>query len=133
NYGLIEEAENVTPKLLKYAERIVGILLSATVVVLLIVHATHTGALWRDEAATLQLAQMSTVGEIAANFQHEAFPIPFALLIRTYVGVFGASDASLRWFGFAIGVALLAAAWFNSRALVDRGPFLFLSLFTLNA
>src|SRR5436305_11720912 len=101
--------------ILALAERIFTVLLSALLLFFLFVRATHAGALWRDEAATLRLAQMPTVGEIAANFQHEAFPIPFPLLIRTYVGVFGASDASLRWFGFAIGVALLAAAWFNSR------------------
>jgi hypothetical protein len=123
----------VNPKFLKYCEWIVAILLSTVVLFFLFVRATHAGALWRDEAATLQLAQMPTVGDIAANFQHEAFPIPFPLLIRAYVGIFGASDASLRWFGFAIGAGLLAAAWFNSRALDDRGPFLLLSLFSLNA
>ena len=120
-------------KFFKYCEWTVAILLSTVVLFFLCVRATHAGALWRDEAAMLQLAQMPTVGEIAANFQHEAFPIPFPLLIRTYVGVFGANDASLRWFGFTVGVALLAVAWFNSRALDYRGPLLFLSLFGLNA
>ena len=120
-------------KFLKSCEWIIAIVLSTVALFFLFLRAANAGALWRDEAATLQLAQMPTVGEIAANFQHEAFPIPFPLLIRTYVEVFGASDASLRWFGFAIGMALLAAAWFNSRALDGRGPFLFLALFTLNA
>jgi len=119
----------VNPKLIKYAERIIAILLSATVLFVLFVRAMHAGALWRDEAATLQLAQMPTLHEIFSNFQHEAFPPPFPLLIRTYVALFGASDASLRWFGFAIGVTLIAAAWFNSHALGDRGPVLFLTLF----
>lgn len=123
----------MNPKFLKYAEPTVAILLSAVVLFFLFLRTTHAGALWRDEAATLQLAQMPTVGEIRANFQHEAFPIPFPLLIRTFIGVFGASDASLRGFGFAIALALLAAAWFNSRALNDCGPILFLPLFALNA
>ncbi|MEY2542708.1 MAG: Dolichyl-phosphate-mannose-protein mannosyltransferase, partial [Verrucomicrobiota bacterium] len=119
--------------ILKAAELVVAILLSAVVIVLLIIRATHAGALWRDEAATLHLAQMPTLGDVAANFQHEAFPLPFPLLIRTYVALFGASDASLRWFGFVIGVAMVAVAWFNSRAINDRGPLLFLTLFGLNA
>jgi len=119
--------------ILKWLELATAVLLSTVVLLLLVIRATNAGALWRDEAATLQLAQMPTVGEIVANFQHEAFPVPFPLLIRGYAAVFGARDASLRWFGFAVGVALLAAAWFNSRTFGDRGPLLFLALFGLNA
>jgi len=123
----------VNLKLIKYAEWTVAILLSAAVLFLLMVRATNAGALWRDEAATLQLAQMPTLGDVAANFQHEAFPLPFPLLVRSYIALFGATDASLRWFGFVIGVAMVAVAWFNSRAIKDRGPLLLLTLFGLNA
>ena len=123
----------MNPKLIRYAERIIAILLSALVLFFLGVRAMHAGPLWRDEAATVQLAQLPMLSDIVANFQHEAFPPPFPLLIRTYVALFGASDASLRWFGFAIGVTLIAAAWFSSRALGDRGPLAFLALFGLNA
>lgn len=111
----------------------IAIALTATVLFLLVIRATNAGALWRDEAATVQLAQMPTIGDIAANFPHEAFPVPFPLLLRVYTALFGGSDASLRWLGFAVGAALLAAAWFNSRAIGDRGPVVFLSLFCLNA
>ena len=111
----------------------VAILLTATDLFFLGMRATHAGALWRDEAATLQLAQMPAISDIAANFEHEAFPIPFPLLVRSYAAVFGGSDASLRWFGFAVGVGLIAAAWFNSRLIGDRGPVLFLALLGLNA
>ncbi len=114
-------------------ELLTAVLLTATVIFFLVLRATNAGALWRDEAASLQLAQLSSVTDIAENFQHEAFPIPFPLLIRGYTAIFGASDASLRWFGFAVGVALITAAWFNSRKLGDRSPLLFLSLFGLNA
>ncbi len=110
-----------------------AILLTAVVLLFLAMRATHTGALWRDEAATLQLAQSPTISEIVANFQHEAFPVPFPLLIRGYTGLFGASDPSLRWFGFVVGLALLGSAWFNSRSIGDRGPIFFLALFGLNA
>lgn len=123
----------MNPKLIKYAEWIVAVLLSAAVLFLLIVRATHAGALWRDEAATVQLAQMPTLAEVASNFQHEAFPLPFPLTIRSYAALFGASDTSLRWFGFIVGVAMVAVAWFNSRAAGNRGPLLFLVLFGLNA
>src|SRR5436305_12555679 len=110
-------------------ELLIAILLSATVLFFLAIRATHAGALWRDEAATLQLAQMPTVSDIAANFQHEAFPLPFPVLVRSYITLFGASDASVRWFGFTVGVAVLAIAWFNSRTRGESGPLLFPALF----
>ena len=119
--------------IMKLAELVTAVFLSILVLFFLGVRATHAGALWRDEAATVQLAQMPALNDVAKNFQHEAFPLPFPLLIRSYTALFGASDASLRRFGFAIGVTLLAAAWFNSRALGDRGPLAFLALFGLNA
>src|SRR6266705_461394 len=119
--------------IMKLAELVTAVFLSILVLFFLGVRATHAGALWRDEAATVQLAQMPALNDVAKNFQHEAFPLPFPLLIRSYTALFGASDASLRWFGFAIGVTLIAAAWFSSRALGDRGPVLFLTLFGLNS
>jgi hypothetical protein len=118
---------------LAFVELTIAILLTATVLFLIAMRAVHAGALWRDEAATFQLAQLPAVSEIAANFQHEAFPLPFPLLVRGYAAIFGGSDASLRWFGFAVGIALVAAAWLNSRSVRDRGPLLFLGLFGLNA
>jgi len=118
--------------MVKSAEIVMAVLLSAMFLFFLAVRATNAGALWRDEAAVVQLAQLPTISEVAANFQHEAFPLPFPLLIRSYVAVFGESDASLRWFGFVVSVALLGAAWFNSRTLGDRGPLLFVILFGLN-
>jgi hypothetical protein len=137
---MIDQAQAVQPQpapsrqidILAWVELSTAILLFATVLFFLVVRATNAGALWRDEAATLQLSQMP-VSEILSNFQHEAFPPPFPLLIRAYTTLFGDSDASLRWFGSAVGVLLLAAAWFNSRKLGDRGPLFFLALFGLNA
>lgn len=119
--------------ILALAERIFAVLLSALVLFFLFIRATHAGALWRDEAAALQLAQMPTVSEICSNFQRESFPLPFPLTIRGYVALFGASDTALRWFGFIVGGALLTVSWLNARRIGDSGPLLFLALFGLNA
>ena len=118
--------------IIRSAELFLAVLLSGMFLFFLVIRAENVGALWRDEAAVVQLAQMGSFGEIFSNFPHEAFPVPFPLLIRGYVSVFGASDGSLRCFSFIVSVALLAAAWFNSRTLGDRGPTLFIILFGLN-
>lgn len=117
---------------LKRAEWVVAILLSAMTAVLLAVAATHAGALWRDECAVVQLAQMPSIADIFRNFQHEAFPPLFPLIVRGYTALFGSSDAALRIFGFVVGCFLVAALWINSRALGRDLPLVALSLTVLN-
>lgn len=117
---------------LKRAEWIVAILLSAVAIVLLGVEATHAGALWRDECAVVQLAQMSSVSDILGNFQHEAFPPLFPIIVRGYMAFFGSTDIVLRIFGFAVGCFSIAAFWINSRSLRSDVPLIALALTVLN-
>jgi hypothetical protein len=117
---------------IKRIELIVSILLSAGVFCFLVVRATHAGSLWRDECGALQLARMPAFSDIARNFQHEAFPLVFPTTLRVYTNLFGTQDAVLRCFGVAVGVALMAVAWWNCRAIGDQGPSLFLVLVGLN-
>jgi hypothetical protein len=100
------------PRKIAIAELVVAACLSLTVLVLLFVRATHAGPLWRDECGALHLAQLSSFAEIARNFQHEAFPLLFPTALRVYSHIFGTSDVALRFFGFAVGVGLVAATWF---------------------
>ena len=117
---------------LKRSELAFAVLLTATTLFLLVIRATHAGALWRDECAVVNLARMPSLTDITQNFQHEAFPVPFPILIRTYTNVFGSSDAALRCFGVAAGVALLGALWFSSHLTGRAPPLLSLALLGLN-
>jgi hypothetical protein len=117
---------------LRRVEWIVAILLSLMVLLLIAVRLTHAGALWRDESAVVQLARMPHLGDIARNFQHEAFPIPFPILIRGYTDLFGTNDTALRAFGAVVGVALLCALWFSAACAGERLPLISLSLLGLN-
>jgi hypothetical protein len=118
---------------IKRAEWAVGILLSLTVLFLLAVRATHAGALWRDECGALQLARLPTFTDVVKSFRFESFPLPFFATLRAYTEVFGASDAALRCFGLAVGLALICTAWFNSRVISADVPLIFLALAGLNA
>jgi hypothetical protein len=102
------------------------------VLFLIAVRVNHAGALWRDECAVVQLARMPDVSDITQNFQHEAFPIPFPILIRGYTNLFGDSDTSLRAFGAAVGLALVCALWLSARYAGDGLPIISLSLLGLN-
>ncbi len=118
---------------LKRAEWAIAILLSLTVLFLLAVRVTHAGALWRDEVAVVNLARMPSVTDIARNFQHEAFPVPFPLFVRAYTNIFGASDRALRGFGFVAGCAVLGAVCLSARFIGRGPPLVALALLGLNA
>ncbi|HEX3131248.1 MAG TPA: hypothetical protein VH394_28185, partial [Thermoanaerobaculia bacterium] len=75
----------------------------------------HAGALWRDEAAAVQLATLPTIGEVFDRFPHEAFPMLFPLTVRAWVAMTGGSDLALRAMGMIVGLAILAALWLNAR------------------
>jgi hypothetical protein len=120
------------PDWLGRIEWTLAILISAAVLFLLFVRATNAGGLWRDESGTVQLAQMSTISEIIDYFDHQTFPPLVPLMVRIYIRLFGGSDAALRYFGFAAGMALIGAAWINARAVGKSVPLLSLALFGLS-
>src|SRR5206468_6706629 len=92
-----------------------AILISALVLFLFFVRATHAGALWRDECDSLELARLPTFADVLHNLKFTSFPILFPTTIRLFTNLFGTSDASLRCFGFLIGAAFVLAAWFIAR------------------
>jgi hypothetical protein len=117
---------------LRRVEWIVAVLLSLAVIFLIAVRVNHAGALWRDECAVVQLAGMPHISDITGNFQHEAFPIPFPMLIRGYTNLFGDSDTSLRMFGAAVGSALVCAFWLSARCAGDGLPIISLPFLGLS-
>jgi len=118
---------------IKKAEWAIAVTLTGVIILLLVVRAASAGALWRDECASLQLAQMPTWSEIMKNFQFDSFPLLFPASLRLYTGVFGPGDAALRGFGLLVGLAFVAVAWFNSLLLFRRPPLVSLALIGLNS
>jgi hypothetical protein len=104
-------------------ERIVAVFLSATVVVLHAVAAASSGALWRDEANTVGLATLPTIGDVWRNLQYDSFPILWLLIVRWCSALFGPmNDLAFRLLGFLIGVGIVGALWLNARAFRHRLP-----------
>ena len=119
-------------KFLKHAEWAIALVLSATIIFLLVVRVTHAGGLWRDESAVVQLARMPAVSDIFHNFQHEAFPPLFPLIVRAYTILFGSTDFGLRIFGLCVGCLVVVAFWINARSLRNDVPLIALALTSLN-
>lgn len=101
--------------MVKRAEQVAAVVLTLLAAVLHLLRLQHAGALWRDEAGAAQLAALPTLREVFASFPHEAFPLLFPATLRAYTGLFGDSDLAFRLFGLVVGLAILAALWWNAR------------------
>jgi hypothetical protein len=93
----------------------------------------HAGGLWRDEAGLAHLATLPSLGTVWRSLARDSVPILAPLAIRTYAGVAGAGDQSLRGFGLAVGLAVAAALWLAARSTGRSLPLLSLALVGVNA
>ena len=93
-----------------------AVLVTLAVITLHVVRLHHAGALWRDEAGAVELAQIPTLGEIYAHFPHEAFPLVFPFTLRSYIALAGDGDFALRRFGMLVGLAIVGVLWLIARA-----------------
>jgi len=94
---------------------------------------THVGGLWRDEANSVHLATLPTLGQVWHFLDYDSFPILFFAVLRIWSGVFGSyNDAALRALGCITGLGVLGALWLNARAFGVRRPVLSLALIGLN-
>ncbi len=98
-----------------------------------VVSLTHAGALWRDEASGVQVANLPGLG-VTGWSARDWLPGFFYALVRGWSALgLGASDFSLRILGFLIGLGLLGALWLNARLMGVRWPVVSLGLLAANA
>jgi hypothetical protein len=118
---------------LRHAEWGAAILLTLLALLFHFRFLTHAGALWRDEVNSVEFAAMPSLHEIQASLQYDGFPPLSTLLLRGWMAAgLGAGDSGLRMFGFAVGVAFLAALWLACRMLRCPTPLLSLALMGLS-
>ncbi|MCE9595631.1 MAG: hypothetical protein K8S98_15695 [Planctomycetes bacterium] len=123
-------ADGVRTSGLDRVELAVGALL---VLSLLYVHTEilrNTGALWRDEVSSVDVATLPTFGEMLRNHHWDSFPVLWCVVLRAWISLgFGESDAGLRALGLVIGVAILVSLWWTARRFGCRAPLVSLALF----
>ena len=129
-------AANQTKSLLgwlKSAEAIAAVGVALLAIALHFQFILHVGGLWRDEANSVQLATLPTWSELWLFLDYDSFPILFFALLRTWSGLFGASnDIALRALGCITGLAIIGSLLLNARAFGIRWPLLSLALIGLN-
>src|SRR5687768_16296360 len=95
----------------------------------LVLHLTFfasAGALWRDEANSIQQASLGSWRELWNSLEDDSFPILYPALLRLFFSP-TASDTGLRFFGLLTGIAILVSLWFVARLLGSRFPVVLLA------
>ncbi len=93
----------------------------------------HAGALWRDEANSVNLASMSP-REFGENLQFDSFPVFWFAVLRAWIALGpGSSDLGLRILGLLLGVGVLASLIWNSRRFWSAPPLIGMALLGCSA
>ena len=108
-----------------------ALLLTAAAIHLHWTFRSHAGALWRDEAASVNVSRVADLRELWRLTAVNSNPLLHPLLLRAAGAASpeALSDAGLRALGFAIGIGLLGALWAVAAALGTGPPVLSLALF----
>ena len=108
------------------AAALIGTAFSA---MLLVLTAINAGPLWRDETVALNLAHMTSLGDIWHNLQFDSCPLLWLLLVRGS-GMLGLidSDMGIRILGLGIGLSFLTSLWLCQRWFGGRAPTLSIAL-----
>jgi hypothetical protein len=94
----------------------------------------HAGGLWRDEVVSFNVATQPSLVEMHQTVRFDSFPSFFHLLLRGWTELgFAASDVGTRSLGLLIGLAVLAACWWNARTFGRTLPFCSLLLIGISA
>jgi hypothetical protein len=92
------------------------------------------GALWRDEANSIQQARLPSWSSLWRSLDYDSFPALYPSALRLWSGSsWRAGDEGLRVFGLLVGLALLASVYFVARLLGNRRPVVVLVLLAANS
>ena len=114
-------------------ETTVAVIVTAAVICLHVIVLLHAGGLWRDEVNSVSFAAMPSLAEMWANLRYTSIPALSLVVTRLWLAVVGPSDFGLRVLGFIVGMSIVAAFWFNAKALGFRFPLVSLLLLGFNA
>ena len=91
------------------------------------------GALWRDEANSMNQASLGSWRLLWESLRYDSFPLLYPVLLRAFLLAHAASnDVSLRIFGVAMGVGILLSIWLAARISGSHLPVLALALLALD-
>ncbi len=91
------------------------------------------GALWRDEANSVNQAEAPSWSALWESLRYDSFPVLYPAVIRVLIsGPPPLTDRRLRIFGVAVGVAILVSLWLAARELGSPLPVVALALLAID-
>jgi hypothetical protein len=131
-----EKSVQITPNDKKVIHRIevgVAAMLLLILITLHFIVLFHSGGLWRDEAGSVNLVNLTSVFDFGEKFRSGSFPILWFLLLRIWIFIgLGGTDFALRLLGLITGLGVLGALWYVGRTLGARLPLIALALFAMS-
>ncbi len=113
------------------AERILALTLTLLFVLLIAAFYWNAGGLWRDEANSVSLASLPTVGQIMRHLDGDSFPLLWFLLLRAWTR-FASADLAVRALGLLTALGIPAVLFWSARANRIGFPFWSFLLLGLN-
>ena len=121
-------------KYIDEAEKTVGYLALAWLVVLHFKVLNHAGALWRDEIDSVNISQLPSFSSIFNMSEYDSYPILWFVILRCwYFFGLGYVDSSLRALGFIIGLGMIGVLWWSARYFQSSVPLISVSIFCASA
>ncbi len=112
---------------------LLGLSMTAGLLLLHVEYYRHAGALWRDEVNSINVAGAPSFPAVWAKSALDSFPVAWVTVLHAWMAAgMDGTDADLRRLGLLIGAALIAAVWWSGRRLGLAAPLVTLLLLCLS-
>ena len=107
------------------------LLVLAALIALRLIAYSSAGGLWRDEVHSVNIATMPA-NELFFVLTNDSLPMCWQSLLRSWITLFGSTDASVRVLGLLIGLATIPAMWWSARQFGIQFPWWMMVLLGLD-
>lgn len=119
--------------LIEKIEKLVATLATLLLVAVHVSMLVHTGALWRDEVNSLNVATLKSWCNVWQMNEYDSYPLLWHMVLRTWTFVgFGETDMGLRILGLIVGLGIIGALWWNAQNFGYGFPLVSILLFASN-
>ncbi len=120
--------------LIRRSELLCGVLLTVLILGLQGYRFTQAGGHWRDEATTLESANLASISDVWSAQVYNRPPILAYAVVRWWarIGPDGSGDANSQLLGAVTGAGIVVALWAAGWMAGSQAPILALALFGLN-
>jgi len=129
--GMTESTTALPPSEYRVRQVLPQLLVVGALVALRLIAYSSAGGLWRDEVHSVNVATMPA-NDLFFVLTNDSLPMCWQSLLRSWIALFGNTDASVRVLGLLIGLATIPAMWWSARQFGIRFPWWMMVLLGLD-